>query len=168
MEELLFYTVDKNYIQYLSKFESHISYNKDEIGHSRPYLGIVLKIKKYNYFVPLYSYKEHYKKYKNNSSFFFIYNRKKEPLAIIKFSSMIPIPKKLKVISLLEYKTQDKKYTDLISAEYRYVNSHKAEIYKRANKMYIAITKHKNNFLKTIACNFKLLEEKSLNYKNEK
>ena len=64
MEELLFYTVDKNYIQYLSKFESHISYNKDEI-------------------------------------------------------------------------------------------------YKRANKMYIAITKHK-------ACNFKLLEEKSLNYKNKK
>lgn len=44
MEELLFYTVDKNYIKYLSEFESHVSYNKDEIGHSRPYLGIVLKI----------------------------------------------------------------------------------------------------------------------------
>ena len=28
MEELLFYTVDKNYIKYLSKFESHVSYNK--------------------------------------------------------------------------------------------------------------------------------------------
>ena len=46
MEELLFYTVDKNYINYLSEFENHVSYNKDEIGHSRPYLGIVLKIKK--------------------------------------------------------------------------------------------------------------------------
>ena len=44
MEELLFYTIDKNYIKYLSEFESHVSYNKDEIGHSRPYLGIVLKI----------------------------------------------------------------------------------------------------------------------------
>ena len=63
MEELLFYTVDKNYIKYLSKFESHVSYNKDEIGHSRPYLGIVLKIENYKYFVPLYSYKEHYQKY---------------------------------------------------------------------------------------------------------
>ena len=54
MEELLFYIVDKNHIKYLSEFEKHVSYNKDEIGHSRPYLGLVLKIEGYNYFVPLY------------------------------------------------------------------------------------------------------------------
>lgn len=33
--------------------------------------------------------------------------------------------------------------------------------------MYIAVTKHKNNFLKTIACNFRLLEEKSIDYKKK-
>lgn len=33
--------------------------------------------------------------------------------------------------------------------------------------MYIAVTKHKNNFLNTIACDFKLLEEKCLGYKTE-
>ena len=114
MEELLFYTVDKNYIKYLSKFESHVSYN---------------------------------------------------PLTIIKFSAMIPVPKRSNVIKLLEYNEQDKKYKDLVSAEYRYINSNKQEIYKRAQKMYIAVTKHKNNFLKTIACDFKLLEKKSLKYK---
>ncbi len=168
MEELLFYTVNKNYIKYLSKFENHVSYNKDELGHSRPYLGIVLKIESYEYFVPLYSYKDHYKKYKNNPSFFFIYDRKNNPLAIIKFSSMIPVPKHIKVTSLLEYSKSDKKYKDLISAEYRYINSNKEEIYKRANKMYIAVTKHKKNFFKTIACNFKLLEEKCINYNTEK
>ena len=167
MEELLFYTVDKNYIKYLSEFESHISYNKDEIGHSRPYLGIVLKIGNYKYFVPLYSYKEHYKKYKNNPSFFFVYNQKNIPLAIIKFSSMIPVPKDISVTSVLEYNKQDKKYKDLIAAEYRYINSNKKEIYKRANKMYVAVTKHKNNFLKTIVCNFKLLEEKSIEYNKQ-
>lgn len=165
MEELLFYTVDRNYIKYLSKFDKHISYNKDEIGHSRPYLGIVLKIEEYEYFVPLYSYKEHYSKYKNNPSFFFIYDRKNKPLAIIKFSAMIPVPKDIKVMKVLEYEEQDDKYKGLISAEYRYINSNKKEIYKRANKMYIAVTKHKNNFLKTIACDFKMLEEKSLEYK---
>ena len=31
--------------------------------------------------------------------------------------------------------------------------------------MYIAVTKHKNNFLKTLSCNFKLLEEKCTEYK---
>ena len=164
MEELLFYTVDKDYIKYLSRFEKHVSYNKDETGHCRPYIGIVLKINNYNYFVPLYSYKDHYKKYKNNPSFFFIYSRKEETLAIIKFSAMIPVPKNLNVIKLLEYDKQDKKYKDLISAEYRYVNSNKQQIYKRANKMYISVTKHKNNFLKTIACNFELLEQKCLEY----
>lgn len=165
MEELLFYTVDKNYIKYLSKFEKHVSYNKDEIGHSRPYLGIVLRIENYEYFVPLYSYKCHYEKYKNNPSFFFVYGRKNNPLAIIKFSAMIPVPNNINVTSILEYNKQDKKYKDLISAEYRYINSNKEEIRKRANKMYIAVTKHKNNFLKTISCNFKLLEEKCTEYK---
>lgn len=166
MEELLFYVVDKNYIKFLSKFESHVSYNKDEKGHSRPYLGIVLKVEKYNYFVPLYSYKKHYEKYKNNPSFFFVYDRKNKPLAIIKFSAMIPVPLGSNTIELLQYEKQDKKYKDLISAEYRYINSNKEEIYKRANKMYIAVTKHKNNFLKSIACDFKLLEQKSLEYHN--
>ncbi len=167
MEELLFYTVDKNYIKYLSEFENHVSYNKDELGHSRPYLGIVLKIENYEYFVPLYSYKEHYKKYKNNPSFFFVFDRKHAPIAIIKFSAMIPVPNNIKVTSLLKYNENDKKYKDLLSAEYRCINSNKKEIYKRANKMYIAVTKHKNNFLKTIACNFKILEEKCLDYKAE-
>ena len=168
MEELLFYTVDKNYINYLSEFENHVSYNKDEIGHSRPYLGIVLKIKNYQYFVPLYSYKEHYRKYKNNPSFFLVYDRKNNLLAIIKFSAMIPVPSNIKVTHVLEYHKQDKKYKDLISSEYRYINSNKEEIYKRANKMYIAVTKNSKNFLKTIACNFKLLEEKSIKYKFNK
>lgn len=165
LEELLFYTVNSNYIKYLSDFETHVSYNKDDIGHSRPYLGIVLRILNYKYFVPLYSYKEHYEKYKNNPSFFFVYDRKKKPLAIIKFSSMIPVPVQSNVTKLLEYNKQDKKYKDLISAEYRYINSNKEEIYRRANKMYNIVTKHKNNFLKTIACDFKLLEEKSKLYK---
>ena len=164
MQELLFYTVNKEYIKYLSKYENHVSYNKDEIGHSRPYLGIVLKIENFEYFVPLYSYKEHYKKYKNNSSFFFIYDRKKKPLAIIKFSAMIPVERNNNVIELLEYKEQEKKYKDLISTEYRYINSIKKEIYRRAEKMYKAVTNNKNNFLKTIACDFKLLEEKCVKY----
>ena len=81
---------------------------------------------------------------------------------------MIPIPNNIIVTSLLKYNESDKKYKDLISAEYRYINSNKKEIYKRANKIYSAVTKHKKNFLKTIACDFKLLEEKCLGYNTEK
>lgn len=59
----------------------------------------------------------------------------------------------------------DKNYIKYLSEFEKHVSYNKEEIYKRANKMYIAVTKHKNNFLKTIACNFKLLEEKCLEYK---
>jgi len=38
LRELLFYTVDSEYIKYLSEFDNHVSYNKEEIGHARPYL----------------------------------------------------------------------------------------------------------------------------------
>lgn len=66
-----------------------------------------------SYFVPLYSYKEHYEKYKNNPSFFFIYDRKRRPLAIIKFSAMIPIPMKMNVMNILNYSEQDKNISNL-------------------------------------------------------
>ena len=56
-------------------------------------------------------------------------------------------------------------YDSIITNPISFVN--KKEIYKRANKMYVAVTKHKNNFLKTIACNFKLLEEKSIEYNKQ-
>ena len=97
-----------------------------------------------------------------------VYDKGKKPLAIIKFSAMIPVPCNIKVTSLLDFNKEEKKYQDLISAEYRYINSNKEEIYKRANKMYIAVTKHKRNFLKTIACNFKLLEMQSEKYTSDK
>lgn len=125
-------------------------------------MGIVLQIDKYKYFVPLYSYKRHYDKYKNNASFFFVYG--KNPLSIIKFLSMIPVPNNMRVVNLLDYKKQEKKYQDLLSSEYKYINFHKKEILQRAKRMYTFVTNDKQNFLKTISCNFKNLQEKSLEY----
>lgn len=110
------------------------------------------------------SYKEHYNEYRNNPSFFFVYNRKKQPFAIIKFSAMIPVFKDNDVIEVLDYNKQDIRYKDLISSEYKYINSNKEEIHKRAQKMYKQITSNNNNFFKSIACDFKLLEKKSLEY----
>ena len=68
----------------------------------------------------------------------------------------------------LLFYTVDKNYIKYLSKFESHINSNKEEIYKRANKMYIAVTKHKNNFLKTIACDFKLLEERCLEYNTGK
>ena len=45
-----------------------------------------------------------------------MYGRKNNPLAIIKFSAMIPVPNNINVTSILEYNKQDKKYKDLIAS----------------------------------------------------
>ena len=53
-ERLKFYTVNDEYIQYLSDFDKHVSWNKEQ---KRPYIGVVLKVEEKLYFAPLYSYK---------------------------------------------------------------------------------------------------------------
>ena len=59
MEELKIYSVSDEYIEYLRKKEPNIYSNKiDNRIHTRKYVGIVLKLGKYNYYVPMSSPKE--------------------------------------------------------------------------------------------------------------
>ena len=81
-ETLKFYTVNEDYIDYLSQFDSHVSWNKEQ---KRPYVGIVLRVENYLYFAPLYSYKVGYDKYKDNPSFIRVQDRKGKNVSIIRF-----------------------------------------------------------------------------------
>ena len=47
IENLNFYIVEDGYIEYISKWDDHIAYNKN---NKRPYVGIVLKINCFYYF----------------------------------------------------------------------------------------------------------------------
>ena len=59
MEELKIYSVSDEYIEYLRKKEPNVYSNKiDNRIHTRKYIGIVLKLGKYNYYVPMSSPKE--------------------------------------------------------------------------------------------------------------
>ncbi len=90
LTKLNFYIIDDNYIWYLSQFDKHIAYNKDE---KRPYIGVVIIVDGHYYFAPLFSPKQKHKTYKDNLTFFKIVNDKtKSDLGIIRFSDMIPVP----------------------------------------------------------------------------
>lgn len=65
--KLNFYIVDDNYIKYLSKFDKHIAYNKEQ---KRPYIGVVIIVNDCYYFAPLFSPKQKHKTYKSNLTFF--------------------------------------------------------------------------------------------------
>jgi len=156
---LKFYVVDEDYIEYLSKFDSHVSWNKKQ---KRPYVGIVLKIEKFLYFAPLYSYKETYNKYKENPSFIRVEDRKGRNVSIIRFAEMIPVPENS--IQLLDFNSRGEKYRDLLQAESDFINDNKDIIYEKAQKIYRNVVKVKIEFFKQISCNFELLEEKSKYY----
>ncbi len=44
LKKLNFYIIDDNYIKYLSQFDKHIAYNKNE---KRPYIGVVIIVEKH-------------------------------------------------------------------------------------------------------------------------
>lgn len=83
LKNLNFYIINDNYVKYLSQFDKHIAYNKNE---KRPYIGVVVIVKEHYYFVPLFSPKQKHKTYKDNLTFFKIVNSKtKNNLGIIIF-----------------------------------------------------------------------------------
>ena len=67
LKNLNFYIIDENYINYLSQFDKHIAYNKDQ---TRPYVGVVIVVESHYYFAPLFSPKLKHKSYKDNLTFF--------------------------------------------------------------------------------------------------
>ena len=162
-EHLKFYIVKEQYINYLSQFDAHVSWNKQQ---KRPYIGIVLKIEKFFYFAPLYSYKPNYNKYKENSSYLRIKDRKGKNISIIRFSEMIPVPKS--EINLLDFDSQGDKYRDLLNAENAFINKNKNKIYSKAKKIYQMVVISKMEFYMRISCDFSLLEQKMTTYLKEK
>lgn len=164
--KLNFYRIDDNYIEYLGQFDKHIAYNKNE---KRPYIGIVLIVEKHYYFAPLFSPKQKHKTYKDNLTFFKIVNEKtKSELGMIRFSDMIPVPQEC--VYLLDIKNRSYGYKRLLSEQYTYINksNHKQKIIDKAEKIYHIVNSTKKSkvskFYKELSCNFKYLEEKSLEY----
>ena len=128
-ETLKFYTVNEDYIDYLSQFDSHVSWNKEQ---KRPYVGIVLRVENYLYFAPLYSYKVGYDKYKDNPSFIRVQDGKGKNVSIIRFSEMLLVPEV--AIQLLDFNSRGEKYRDLLQAESNFINDNKNVIYLKAKK----------------------------------
>ena len=168
LKKLNFYIINDNYIKYLSQFDKHIAYSKNE---KRPYIGVVIIVKEHYYFAPLFSPKQKHKTYKDNLTFFKIVNSKtKNNLGIIRFSDMIPVPPES--ICLLDTKNTSYEYKRLLSEQHSYINKteNKLKILEKAEKIYNIVTQNNKNkmtkFYKDLSCNFKLLEEKSAEYKN--
>ena len=147
------YYISSEYIEYLRKFDNRIYENKGEKEfHIRKYLGIVLKIGVFNYYVPFSSPK--------STDFF-----DKEKTIVRK--SIIPVP----ISEIKQYKIEDetdKNYKNLILAEIKFIKKNEKMIIRNAHVLY----KQKENELKIPyvenSLNFKFLEQKCIDYMNSK
>lgn len=159
-KKLKFYTVTKEYMQYLKKFESKIMDNEGK-KEKRPYLGVIIKIDENSYFAPLSSPKPKHLKLKKSIDFVAIDNG---VLGGINLNNMIPVKDGFFKENDIE-KEADEKYKSLIRKQLTWCNENKEKIIKKAEKLHsIITTKRENSKIWNRCCDFSLLEEKALEY----
>lgn len=157
--DIRFYYVDKNYIDYLKKYElSHKGFtcvpNVEYSNRSKFVYGAVLTVNNINYFVPISS------KMKNDQYSMLIQTKdKKTPVkGSLRFRYMIPIPNKclvkLEIKSMIE--TERQRY---VLDELAACRKNRDRIFRLAEKTYDDVCKYSSEALRRNSCDFKLLEQ---------
>ena len=178
---LKFYTINKDYINFLRSYPklSNVFDNKENTSNFyRKYLGVVLSINEYKYYVPLASPK--------NSDYIVTDNGKTIRKSIIpiirivventqgilelkgtlKLSNMIPVPDNM--LTYYDFSTEtNTNYKFLMEKEYDFIKKNKKLILKNASILYKQKTKENElysikektpKYLKTVV-DFKYAEE---------
>jgi len=157
--------VDSNYCDYLRTFDNRVAYNKNK-KELRPF-GVLFTIKDYEYFAPLASPKPKHMKMKNTLDFFKIQDGK---LGAVNFNNMIPVTKNNYLLIDLDKDTQiDKeiKYQKLLKEQLLWLNENFKTLKNKSFKLYNLYNEGKlSKSISGRCCNFKLLEEKCVEYNN--
>lgn len=169
--KLKWYIVDREYVNYLKEFENkveHIDYNKK----LKPYIGILINIQDFNYYVPISSVKEKHYKMSEGMDFIKIAQGDKI-IAVLNLNNMIPISannvQDLKYEEIEKYRDfeseMDKKhYIAFLNFELGLINDKKEKITKSALKLYNEKINNPTSKLSKRCCDFKLLEKKCIEY----
>ena len=151
MEALRIYRVDDKYIRYLKTKDNRVQDNKNR---RRPYVGIVLYVGTYRYFVPMESPKPNHATVKAGKHLMKLDGGK---LGLLGFNNMIPIH----AAALIPFdinKEPDPQYAELLRRQAAYINRKKADVLDHASKTYYSAIKKDNAFLLKICCDFRRLE----------
>ncbi|MCL2615831.1 MAG: type III toxin-antitoxin system ToxN/AbiQ family toxin [Dehalococcoidia bacterium] len=173
MSKLHFYTADKAYLDYLRQFEPkvpHVDYSAAS-NHEKFMCGVVFETgKDIRYFAPVSSH------IRNTPTNFVIHGKSGKWISCVHFTYMVPIPHGLtKKITIS--KEQDVSYRSLLNEKYYYcregnnperIRTMAAEVYDKATNPICrnSLDRQVRKF-KFLCCNFKLLEEKCIEYAKE-
>ena len=148
MEQFKFYNVSDEYVEWLRKDFPNVYSNKiNSRAHTRKYLGVVLQIGQYNYYVPMSSSKDSdyqiagankvIKKsivpiirivVKNSAG-------EKELKGTLRISHMIPVPESELELYDLENESDDT-YKDLVQNEMIFIRKNRERIESNAKLLY--------------------------------
>lgn len=156
--------VDTKYCDYLRKFDKRVVYNKYS-KELRPFVGILFTIDECLYFAPLSSPKKKHLKMKNTIDFYKIDDGK---LGAVNFNNMIPVKEEYYDVILLYkdiFDDEEQKYQELLKDQFNWLNKHYNQIKNISKKLYDLYNSNKLPIsIKERCCNFKLLEDKCLEY----
>ncbi len=170
-EKLKWYIADKDYISYLKKYDDKVE-NINYSAKLKPYIGIVVNINEFNYYVPISSAKSKHYKIKEGMDFIKIMQADKI-IGVLNLNNMVPIlNEKIQILNYREidkyreFETEKEKrlYISFLSFELNLINQKVEKIRKNATKLYNEKINNPNSNISKRCCNFKLLEEKCVEY----
>lgn len=150
------YEIDDTYIDYLRAIDNKVLSTKNgNRKETRKYVGIIVHNNKYDYFIPLSSYKPqtHDTMYESKSF------KKIGKMAVLRINNMIPVPSS--VYHRIDFNTvSDINYRNLLHNEYRIIKTRESEIRLDARITYFTRLSEKNKGkpLYNICCDFNALE----------
>lgn len=179
MEEFKLYSVSDEYIEWLRKDFPNVYSNKiNSRTHTRKYLGVVLQIEQYNYYIPMSSPKDSdyqiagAKKVIKKSIVPIMRivikgsTGEKELKGTLRISHMIPVPVSQLTLYDMENET-DSTYKDLVLNEIIFLRKHREKITANAKLLYKqkAANDTTAGYVKS-ALNYKALEKLCDSFEN--
>lgn len=155
------YMINDDYINYLRHFDDKVAMNIKSNEGIRKYIGIVFEVGKLKYFAPMSSPKL---KHKNiDSSQIDCVKIKNGKLGIVNLNNMIPVQDEC-LISF-DINNEEEKYKNLLFNQFKHLNKSYKEIKEKSEKLHSIVNSKKHKKLADRCCNFKLLEQKCIEYK---
>lgn len=148
MDEFKLYSVSDEYVEWLRKDYPNVYSNKiDSRTHTRKYLGVVLQIGRYKYYIPMSSPKESDYQIAGESKVIrksiipiiriVVKNKAgiKELKGTLRISHMIPVPESELQLYNMENET-DSTYKDLVQNEMIFIRKNREKILNNAQLLY--------------------------------
>lgn len=178
---LYFYSINPKYLKFLHDIDKEVYYDKSYISNFKPFVGIIIGIREFEYFIPLTSAKEKHKKWRNvTDSHFLVYSivdrdslmegrlyknfsdsQIIEILSVLDVKKMIPVPKnaykKIDIDGI-----EDEKYKILLNKEHEFLLGRSERIIKSVENTYLY--QINTQVVKFAHCNYSLLEKNMENW----